>query len=44
MALMRLAASMKRLTITGASPSNGSSRSRMDGPRVSARAMPTIFF
>src|SRR5215468_3475739 len=44
MALMRWAASMKRLTTTGASPSKGSSRRRMEGPRVRARAMATIFF
>src|SRR5215510_339381 len=44
MALMRWAASMKRLTTTGASPSKGSSRRRTEGPRVRARAMATIFF
>src|SRR5215467_12847866 len=44
MALMRWAASMKRLTTTGASPSKGSSRRRIEGPRVRARAMATIFF
>src|SRR5215831_7873240 len=44
MALIRWAASMKRLTTTGARPSKGSSRRRMDGPRVRARAMATIFF
>ena len=31
MALIRFTASMKRLTTTGARPSNGSSSSRIDG-------------
>ena len=44
MALIRFTASMNRLTTTGASPSKGSSSSRMDGERVIARAIATIFF
>ena len=38
------AASMNRLTTTGASPSKGSSSKRIEGESVSARAMATIFF
>ena len=44
MALICFAASMNRLTTTGASPSKGSSRSRMDGESSMARVMATIFF
>ena len=42
--LICFTASMKRVTTTGASPSNGSSRSRMPGESVMARPMATIFF
>ena len=42
--MIRRAASMNRLTTTGASPSNGSSSKRIDGDSVSARAIATIFF
>ena len=44
MSLIRRAASMNRVTTTGASPSKGSSSSRIDGDSVRARAMATIFF
>ena len=44
MALMRRAASMKRVTTTGARPSNGSSSSSTEGDSAMARAIATIFF
>src|SRR6184192_1580659 len=43
-ALIARTASMKRVTTTGARPSNGSSRRRMDGASVIARVIATIFF
>ena len=43
-ALIFFTASMKRVTTTGASPSNGSSSSRTDGESAIARATATIFF
>ena len=43
-ALMVVTASMKRLTTTGASPSNGSSSSSTVGKSVMARVIATIFF
>src|SRR5438876_750537 len=43
-ALIALTASMRRVTTTGASPSNRSSRSRTEGRGVRARLIATIFF
>ena len=44
MALIRFTASMNRLTTTGARPSKGSSSRRIEGERVIARPIATIFF
>jgi hypothetical protein len=43
-ALIFWTTSMKRVTTAGASPSNGSSRSRPSGARAIARATAAIFF
>src|SRR5437870_294371 len=43
-ALIRLTASVKRVTTTGASPSKGSSSSRIEGDSAIARATAAIFF
>src|SRR5712691_4690116 len=43
-ALIALTASIKRVTTTGARPSNGSSRSRTEGDSAIARLIATIFF